>query len=164
MSTDPDISTRSLLPASLVPHIAPPGKLDVHSTDTAEEWKLWRQMFENYLVLSGAKEKPEVKVALFENCVGLDALRMVNSLQYQSASDRKVLDNVMKKSEGILVGEQKEFFQRFKFNWCNQESEENFEQYVAVLRNMAKSCGFCNCMYDKLLMDRLILGVREEKL
>ena len=88
---------------------------------------------------------------------------MVNSLKYQSDDDRKVLANVMKKFEEVLVGEWKEFFQRFKFNRHNQESEESIEQYVAVLRNMAKSCGFCDCMYDKLLMDRLILGVRDEK-
>ena len=165
MLTGPDVSTGGHPLAPVIPHIAPPGRLDVHSVDTAEEWKLWRQVFENYLVLSGVENKPEtVKVALFENCVGLDALRMVNSLKYQRDDDRKVLANVMRKFEEVLVGERKEFFQRFKFNRRNQETEESIEQYVAVLRNMAKSCGFCDCMYDKLLMDRLILGVRDEKL
>ena len=69
----------------------------------------------------------------------------------------------MKKFEEVLVGERKEFFQRFRFNGRNQENEESIEQYVAVLRNMAKSCDFCDCMYDKLLVDRLILSVRDEK-
>ena len=88
---------------------------------------------------------------------------MVDSLKYQSDDDWKVLANVMKKFEEVLVGERREFFQRFEFSRRNQEAEESIEQCVAVLWNMAKSCGFCGCMYDKLLMDRLILGVRDEK-
>ena len=64
-----DVSTGGQPLTPLIPHIAPPGNLDVRSADTAEEWKLWRQVFENYLVLSGVENKPEtVKVALFENC------------------------------------------------------------------------------------------------
>ncbi|XP_063954021.1 uncharacterized protein K02A2.6-like [Lytechinus pictus] len=62
------------------------------------------------------------------------------------------------------VGESREFFERFKFNQRNQESGESIEEYVTVLHMMSKTCGFCDCMKDKLLVDRVLLGVRDDRM
>lgn len=56
-----------------------------------------------------------------------------------------------------------DFFHRFGFNRRDQKPKENIKQYrpISILRNMAKSCDICDCVYGKLFMDRLILGVEE---
>ena len=52
--------------------------------------------------------------------------------------------------------------ERFQFNRRNQESGESIDEYISV-HNMAKTCGFCNCMHELLLMDRLLLGISDDK-
>lgn len=117
------------------------------------------------MVISGINTKPKkFKVAVFENCVGIEALRIVYSMKFGPTESRGTLDDVMRKFKAIIVGQQKEFFHRFKFNMRGQENYETDEQYMAVLRNMAKSCGFCECMHDKLLIDRLIMGIKQENI
>ena len=44
-------------------------------------------------------------------------------------------------------------------NSRNQEEQESIDAYVTVLRNLAKSCNFCDCMRDSLIRDRIVLGV-----
>ena len=60
---------------------------------------------------------------------------------------------ILEKLGSHFLGERKEFFERFKFNRWNQGSGENIDQYIIVFRTMSKSCGFCDCMKDKLLME-----------
>ena len=62
-----------------------------------------------------------------------------------------------------FLGQTQEFFERFQFNRRNQESGESIDEYVSVLRNMAKTCGFCDCMRELLIMDRLLLGILDDK-
>ena len=62
---------------------------------------------------------------------------------------------IIEKFDDYVIGETKEFFERFKFNHYNQTSE-TFDQY---LRNMDKSCGFGDCMREKLIMDRIVFGI-----
>ena len=35
---------------------------------------------------------------------------------------------------------------------------------MTALRNISKTCGFCDHMKDKLLMDRLLLGVHDDRM
>ena len=48
------------------------------------------------------------------------------------------------------------------FNRRNQEENESIEQYVTVIRKLAQTCNFCNCLSDSLIRDRLVLGIRDE--
>ena len=41
----------------------------------------------------------------------------------------------------------------------NQGTEESFDSYLAEIRNLAKSCIFCDCMSDSLIRDRIVMGV-----
>ena len=62
-----------------------------------------------------------------------------------------------------FLGQTQEFFERFQFNRRNQESGESIDEYVSMLRNMAKTCGFCDCMRELLIMDRILLGILDDK-
>lgn len=43
----------------------------------------------------------------------------------------------------------------------DQKQDENLNFYVTTLHNLAKSSNFCECLYDSLLQDCIVLSVRE---
>ena len=54
--------------------------------------------------------------------------------------------------------------ERYVFNGRNQGQDESIDAYIATLRSLAKTCGFCECLADSLLRDRIILGVKNNNL
>ena len=87
-------------------------------------------------------------------------LHVYNGMQFHD-EDRDNPPIIIAKFDEYVFVEKKAFFERFKFNRCFQTSG-SFDQYLSGLRNLEKSCGFCNCTREKLLMDRIILGVKNE--
>ncbi|KAK3728418.1 hypothetical protein QZH41_012269, partial [Actinostola sp. cb2023] len=41
-------------------------------------------------------------------------------------------------------------------NSRDQKEEENIDRYVAELRTLAQGCGFCKCLNDSLIRDRIV--------
>lgn len=41
---------------------------------------------------------------------------------------------------------------------------ELIDEYVFVLRNMVKICGFCDCMCELLIMDCIFFGILDDKM
>ena len=89
-------------------------------------------------------------------------MRIYNGLKFNQDEDKNKITDIVKKFDQHFLGESKEFFERFKFNKRNQQPGETIDQYISVLRNMAKTCGMCDCMREKLIMDRLLLGITDE--
>ena len=40
---------------------------------------------------------------------------------------------------------------------------ESVDSFVAELRNLAKTCNFCDCLRDSLIRDRIVLGIKNEQ-
>ena len=97
--------------------------------------------------------KPTSTKLLF--AIGPDGVRIVIGMQLSNDTDSKKCSVIviLEKLGSHFFGERKEFFERFKFNRRNQESGENIDQYIIVFRTTSKSCGFCDSMKDKLLME-----------
>ena len=51
-------------------------------------------------------------------------------------------------------------YERYLFNTCNQQPNEQVDQYVNKLRQLAASCEFQG-LRDELIRDRLVLGCRD---
>ena len=66
-------------PFGAMARIMPPGKL-VATGNVAGNWKVWKQMWSNYMVIAQLEMKPPAyKVALFLLCIGVDALKIRQS-------------------------------------------------------------------------------------
>eukprot|EP00794_Sanderia_malayensis_P013665 gene13665-15094_t len=63
--------------------------------------------------------------------------------------------------ETHCVGDTNIVFQRFKFNSRNQNSDEDFDTYLANLRQLAAKYNFKD-LHDELIRDRVILGLQCE--
>ena len=144
--------------------IAPPKPLDLSSASTIDNWKTWKQMWENYSIVAGINRQPEhFKIALFLHSIGPDALKVYNIFVYTEAENRDDIKTIIKKFDDFIIGESNEIYERYLFNKRSQESTESIENYTTVLRTMAKSCNFCDCLHDQLIRDRMFLGVRDQQ-
>ena len=145
------------------PQVPAPKPLDVDG-DRADNWKIWKQRWDNYCIITGLLDQPEdYKCAILLHSIGIEAMRIFNGLKFSDGEDRNNMADVIKKFDQHFLGQTQEFFERFQFNRRNQESGESIDEYVSVLRNMAKTCGFCDCMRELLIMDRILLGILDDK-
>lgn len=150
-------------PAFRRPQVSTPKPLEVDG-DRADNWKIWKQRWENYCTITGLLDQPEdYKCAMLLHSIGVDAMRIYNGLKFGEGEDRNKMADVVKKFDHHFLGQTQEFFERFQFNRRNQETGESIDEYLSVLRNMAKTCGFCDCMRELLIMDRLLLGILDDK-
>lgn len=150
-------------PAFRRPQVSSPKPLEVDG-DRADNWKIWKQRWENYCTITGLLDQPEdYKSAMLLHSIGVDAMRIFNGLKFGEGEDRNKMADVIKKFDQHFLGQTQEFFERFQFNRRNQETGESIDEYLSVLRNMAKTCGFCDCMRELLIMDRLLLGILDDK-
>ena len=143
--------------------IMPPGKL-VTTGNVAENWKVWKQMWSNYMITAQLEMKPPAyKVALFLHCIGVDALKIFNGFQFDSPDDKNDLAKIIQKFDEFTIGELNETFERYTFNSRNQQENESIDAYVTALRTLAKTCNLCDCMRDSIIRDRIVLGIQDHR-
>ena len=153
------------IPGFRRPQITPAKPLEVNG-DQADNWKMWKQRWLNYCVITGLTDQSEdYKCALLLHCIAIEAMRIFNGMKFAEGEDCNKMDDILVKYDQHFLGQTQEFFKCFQFNRRNQESGESIDSlgYVSILRNMAKTCGFCDCMRELLLMDRLLLGITDDK-
>ena len=92
---------------------------------------------------------------MFLSVIGEDALEIFDGMDFTPETDNQVL-------EEFCIRETNETYERFIFNRRDQAENGSIDQYVTVLRKLAQTCNFCNCLYGSLIRDRLVLGVRNK--
>lgn len=151
------------IPAFRRPQVSTPKPLEIDG-DRADNWKMWKQRWDNYCIITGLQDQPEdYKCALLLHSIGIEAMRIYNGMKFGEGEDRNKMADILAKFDQHFLGQTQEFFERFQFNRRSQESGESIDEYVSILRNMAKTCGFCDCMRELLIMDRLLLGITDDK-
>ena len=98
------------------------------------------------------------------HCLGPEALKIYNGMQFADETERKTLSKIVEKFDEFAIGEVNETYERYIFNGRNQGQDESIDAYVACLRSLAQTCGFCECLADSLLRDRIVLGVKNNNL
>lgn len=99
---------------------------------------------------------------MFLSVIGEDAMEIFDGMDFTPETDRQILSKVIEKFEEFCIGETNETCERFIFNRRGQEENESIDQYVTVLRKLAQTRNFCNCLHDSFIRDRLVLGIRDE--
>ena len=146
----------SAFAAAPIPGLQPPSHL---KSLTPGNWKLWKQQWENYLVVTGlAKRDEEYEVALFLITIGPNYVETYNGFNFENQTDKKVLSKVIEKFEAQAIGEVNESYERYIFNQRDQNDNESFEEYLTSLRVLSRTCNFRNCMKDTIITDRIIAG------
>ena len=89
--------------------------------------------------------------------MGMEGLKIYNGFEFENEPDSKILQNVLETFDGYTLYEQ------YVFNNLIQEEQESIDAYVTVLRNLAQSCNFCDCMRDSLIRDRIVFFMPPER-
>lgn len=142
--------------------VSPLQALDV--TKCSTEWKLFWQMWENYVVVAKLDaETEDYRRALFLHTVGQEGLSLYNGLQLGLPdSQQPTVQNIMDAFGTHFVGVTNVINERFMLNKRDQRKDEPIEDYVAALRTIAKTCKFTHVMHDSLLRDSIVIGMRDQ--
>ena len=127
--------------APLIQGITPPKPLDT-TANIAENWKQFKQIWENYAIITNLTAQTEqYRVALFLHCLGPDAMKIYNRMQFAIETDRRTLSKIVEKFDELTIGEVNETYERYIFNGRNQGQDESIDAYITALRTLAKTCG-----------------------
>ena len=134
------------------------------SGEVAENWKLWKEKYNNYFVISRlGRESSLYQLAMFEHTIGDDALKVIKTFSYTEGEDSNNWLVVMDKMEKYCIGEVNEIYERYCLNKRGKLPTESVDCFVAELKTLAKTCNFCDCLRDSLIRDRIVLGIKDEQ-
>lgn len=146
---------------SIMDKLNPPSCMQL-TGNLADNWKRFKQRFNIYIAASGAESSDEkLKASIFLHVIGEDALDIYNSFQLNE--DTLTLTEVMAKFEGYFVPSQNVTFERYKFFTHDQRQGVPFDQYLAELHTLSKTCEF-ETLKDSLVRDRIVCGINDNGL
>ncbi|KAJ8050045.1 hypothetical protein HOLleu_03080 [Holothuria leucospilota] len=141
-------------------NIAPPPPIQAKE-GAAEEWKLFKQMFEGYCIITQLHSHDAVyQKAVFLHCIGPVGVKICNSLKFAYDEDENDIKIIMTKLDTYFIGECNETHERYVFNKRDQQVGETVDAYITNLRTLAKSCNFGD-LEESLIKDRLALGIND---
>lgn len=144
------------------PNIPTPSPLEINSRNLEKSWRKFKRQWNNYEVASRLdKENKSYRKSVFLAVIGEDAFDTFEGFSFTDQEDQDDINVVIAKFEAYCIGESNEIYETFIFNQRNQEEGESIDAYVTALRKLAKTCNFGD-MEDRMLRDRLVIGVRDE--
>ena len=142
--------------------VKPPGPL-IFGTRPAESWKLFRQRWEGYSLLSDLDKRPrEYQIALLLHSLSDEALTVYNGLDFGGAPEARTVTDILDKLESFAIGQVNVTYELYKFYQRSQEEDESFDKFYSAIRFLSKSCSFCGNCIDSMLKDRIVLGIRDK--
>ena len=129
-----------------------------------ENWKTFKKRWSNYaLLIDLAKEKRELQIALLENCLSDDALKILEGFVFDTQENERTVQQILDAFEKYTIGETNKTLERFKFAKRQQCEGESMDKFITDLRIMMKTCGYCNGCSDSILGDRIVVGVHSNE-
>ena len=152
------------MPPKPVPGINPPSPPIFNGVHVKESWKLFKQKWENYCIITQLTNHPrQYQVALLLHAVGDEGLRIYNGFTFETQADARTTNEIIAKFDNFAVGEINETYGRFVFNQGCQSPDENFETFMTSIRTLIKTCNYHQGSVDSILRDRIVLGVIDKE-
>lgn len=137
-------------------------KLDFTSDSLAAKWKTFKSQFSMYSIAKGYDKLDEpVQVANMLVLMGSESVPIYD--QFDFGTDAITLERVKNKFDTHFEPVKNIIFERVKFNQMSQEANQSIHQFIVALRTQADNCDYGN-KRDELVRDRIVVGVRDNKL
>ena len=132
------------------------------SGSLAAEWKRFRSQWQNYETAADlANATTKKRAAVFLACVGTEAYELYQTMQFASEEASKEIDNVIEAFERHCVGETNVTYERYEFNRRVQEPAERFDNFLAAIRRLVRTCEY-GTLEESILRDRIVMGIRDD--
>ena len=111
-------------------------------TDAVSNWKLWKQLWQNYAIVADIQSEsrsPEFIKALFFTTMGIEGLQIYNACDPE---DTDTVNEIIKKLDEHILGQTNETFERYKFNAvdkCAKKQSMPTLPHLKFFRNRAIS-------------------------
>ena len=143
----------------------PPPKPLIMGDNLATSWKQWRKIWLRYEIATGInKQEGLVRVATLLSVIGEDAARVYATFTWLPSENEQCIDQVLSKFDSYCESRTQVIYERFRFNNRVHDAGENVSAYITELRTIAKNCAHDGITADEIIRDRLVLGLRDDKM
>ena len=143
--------------------IPPPAPMNVKE-DVSTNWKMFTEAWRYYVTATELNKKPkEVQAGALCSVMGMDCVKVMNSLTTLPASDKKEPGKILSVLSDHFMPQKHLLFERVKFDFANQAEKKSIDQFIVRLRQLAESCEFEN-LCESLIRDRLVIGTRDSSI
>ena len=156
--------TSAVAPLILPPMNLPPPKPLVVDDNLASNWKQWKKVWQRYEIATGIyKQENLVRVSTLLSVIGEEAVKAIDTFAWSEGQSENNITDILAKFDEYCEPCTQVIYERYRFNNRKQEQGESISAYVTELRVIAKNCALEEITPDEILHDRLVLGVRDEK-
>jgi transposase InsO family protein len=144
-------------------HVPFPEKLELQDDPAKRKtaWTAFAQVWKNYEISSQLDEHPKGRrTATLLTCFSSSALKVFNSLSFESEAQKKDIDVILTKMTEACEGTVNTTYERYLFNTRTQGPSECIDNFYSELKEMARNCDFGD-LADSLIRDRLVVGLRD---
>ena len=139
--------------------ITPPEKFSFDPS----KWIAWKQRFERFRTASDLTSKAgERQVAILLYSMGEKSEDIFASFKL-SEEDGKKYDVVRKRFEDHFIVKKNKRYERSNFNKRTQGENESAESFITAAHKLTETCEYDD-LREELICDRIIAGIREQKL
>ena len=96
------------------------------------------------------------------NVIGREGMDLFDTFQWQADEDQNKIEDVLRKFDGNCLPRTNETYEAYKFFSRSQNAGETVEAYITALYKLSSTCNF-GTMTDRLIKDRLVIGIRDDK-
>lgn len=131
----------------------------------SEKWRVFKQNFDIFATAIELSKKPEaVRIAVFLNAVGPDAVETYNSFEIPETEKVKY-NSVVKAFSDFCEPKKNDVYETYVFHSRNQRESEPFDNFLMDLKKQVRKCDFGPPpLPDRMLRDRIVMGVSDQKL
>jgi len=141
--------------------VDPPKPIDLTNVDGREEsFRNFSRRWATFTVVSKlGEEEDDYQAATLMYVMGEDAARLVEA----SNEPKETCTEILAILENHCVGTQNELYNDYKFGSAMQLEGEDFDTFLARLRELEKRCNFPAAVRDRLMRNRVVLGIQCNK-
>ena len=141
-----------------------PEELDLKSANMNAEWKMFKQLWENYEVALGLSQQENKKrTATLLTIIGKEAMKIFNTFKWKNNAEKENIIKVIEKFDAYFIPRKNITYERYMFNTRKQKHNENVDEFITALKTLVDNCEF-GLLEESLIKDMLVLGVNDNKL
>ena len=133
---------------------------------SVEPFGAYARRLEQYFIANGitGNDQQDKKRAVFLSVIGAHTFGLLEDLVAPTAVSACTYKRLVEVLEAHFEPQTSVIVARFRFHSCCRGEQEGVSAFLARLRKLAKPCKFATDVLDEMLRDRLVCGIKHERL